>query len=207
MRQFVRFLLGKVYGGQSLAFPEELIQAAQEQCIKDVQYHFQVPAEEVLKRITRNQNEMAIFLYRLGRQVFEHSPERDELLDAVHWLMRECCGCEIYFSCQIGEGFYIVHGLGTAICSRTTIGKGFQIYLGSTIGHLRDFEDGCVIGDNVIMMARSSIVGPVRIGDNVVIGSGCEIMSDVPPGITCLVPPGQRQFRVPRRIGLNRSTE
>lgn len=194
MRQFMRFLLGQVYQGDRLDISDDILAAALEQTIGDVRYHYQVTAREIQRRITTNQNELAVFLYRLGRQVYERTPERADALDALHWLMRSCCACEVYFSNQIGRGFYVVHGLGTVIGSRNTIGQGFHIYQGCTIGHLKDFEDGCLIGDNVIMYSRAIILGPVRIGDNVVIGSGCQIMEDVPSGTTCLAPGHQRRL-------------
>ena len=196
MRDFVRFLLGKVYQGDRIDLPGELIEAARDQVVADVQYHHQMPAEEVLGRVTGNQNELAVFLYRLGRRVFESMPGERRWRDALHWLLRECCGCEIYFSSRIGVGFYVVHGLGTVIGSRHTIGQGFQIYQGCTIGHLRDFQGGCTIGDDVIMYQKAAILGEVSIGDKVVIGPNCQVRRDVPAGSTCLAP--DHQLLTPR---------
>ncbi|MFH1033289.1 MAG: hypothetical protein V1806_02170 [Pseudomonadota bacterium] len=185
LRPFLRFLLGRFHGGQDLDLPAGLVEAATRDTIADVRHHYDVTAEEVARRVSSNQNELAVFLYRLGRRAYEDQPRRADLLEALHGLMRSCCACEVYFSNAIGEGFYMVHGLGTVIGSRNTIGKGFQIYQGCTIGHRQDFEDGCLIGDNVIMYTQAMILGPVRIGDDVVIGAGCQIMSDVPAGTIC----------------------
>jgi serine O-acetyltransferase len=52
--------------------------------------------------------------------------------------MRKWCGCEIYFNNEIGEGFYIIHGLGTIIGSRNIIGRMFRIHGNCTIGHRKN---------------------------------------------------------------------
>jgi len=98
--------------------------------------------------------------------------------------MKECCSCEIYFSCSIDIGFYIVHGIGTVIGSRHKIGKGFKIYQGCTIGQRKPFVDKCVIGDNVTMFSNSSVLGSVTIGDNVKIGANTLVLKDVPSNTT-----------------------
>jgi len=46
-----------------------------------------------------------------------------------------------------------------------------------------------VIGNDVVMAVRSMVLGPVRIGDGVGIGPGCNVMRDVPAGSTVAAPP------------------
>ena len=86
---------------------------------KDVELTFNVEIEEsdLILRIMSNANELPIFLYRLGRSMFL-ADQNDIRLKILHGIMRKWCGCEIYFNNEIGEGFYIVHGLGTIIGSR-----------------------------------------------------------------------------------------
>jgi len=98
----------------------------------------------------------------------------------IHWLLKELCSCEIYFNNEIAEGFYVIHGEGTVIGSRNKIGKGFKIHQGCTIGHKKNGEgNGNVIGDNVTMYCNSSIIGELKIGDNVVVGGHVMVYKNV----------------------------
>lgn len=177
MKEFVNFLLTKVY--QSKPISDDIIHSAFEKTVLDVNYHFPVLSnDEIKNRILTNNNELAIFLFRLGREVHEHN--LDELKFQIHWLLKELCSCEIYFNNDIDTGFYIIHGEGTVIGSRNKIGKGFKIHQGCTIGHRKNGEGkGNVIGDDVTMYCNSSIIGELNIGNKVVIGGHVMVINDV----------------------------
>ncbi|MCT7904499.1 Serine acetyltransferase [Candidatus Ornithobacterium hominis] len=177
---FVSFLLKKVF--KPIEIPNAFVEEALEITTKDVNYHFPLLEREfIIQNITCNNNELAIFLYRLGNICRKY--ERKDLLPQLHWLLKECCSCELYFNTEIDTGFYIVHGEGTVIGSRNTIGKGFKIYQGCTVGHRKSTpqEKGCTIGDNVTLFANSSIIGPIFIGAGGTIGAHCIITKDIPP--------------------------
>ena len=99
-------------------------------------------------------------------------------------IMKDMCACEIYYSTSIGEGFYIVHGEGTVIGSRHTIGKGFKIYQGCTVGHTLKHSKGCEIGNDVTVYSHSQILGNVMIGNNVIIGANSLVRKDIPDNST-----------------------
>ena len=48
------------------------------------------------------------------------------------------------------------------------------------IGHKKPGDGAAIIGDNVFIGAGTKIIGPVRIGNNVIIGQNCVITKDVP---------------------------
>ncbi|RZJ52006.1 MAG: hypothetical protein EOO44_13140 [Flavobacterium sp.] len=177
MEDFVLFLLKKVYNSKAIG--EHYINIAFELTVKDVNYHFpNLSKDEIKNSITNNSNELALFLFRLGRVLHENNEEI--LKPQIHWLLKELCSCEIYFNNQIGEGFYIVHGEGTVIGSRNTIGKGFKIHHGCTIGHKKNGGgNGNIIGNNVTMYCNSSIIGELTIGENVVIGAHVMIAQNI----------------------------
>lgn len=181
MKEFIAFLLAKVFN--SISIPESVIESAFIKTCADVNYHFPDLSQfEIEKRIKSNSNELAIYLFRLGVEL-----HRNSLLDLkpqIHSLLKELCSCEIYFNNEICEGFYIIHGQGTVIGSRNKIGKGFKIHQGCTIGHKKNGEgNGNLIGDNVTMYCNSSILGNIKIGDNVVIGAHVLIAKDIEDNI------------------------
>ncbi len=179
MYDFVNFILSKSYKYNPRTLDISTLKNAHELCLLDVKYHYDLPSEVITGKIQSNCNELPIFLYRLGNLIF--SKEQDHpLLANIHWALREICGCELYFSTHIDEGFYITHGLGTVIGSRNSIGKGFRIYQGCTIGHKIDAGKGCVIGNDVTMYSNSQILGELTIGDNAVIGSNSLVLNNVP---------------------------
>lgn len=169
MNDFVAFLLTKVFNSKSI--PESIIKSAFIKTCADIHYHFpDLSLIEIENRIQSNSNELGIFLFRLGVEL--HQKKMQDLKSQIHWLLKELCSSEIYFNTEIGVGFYMVHGQSTVIGSRNKIGKGFKIHQGCTIGHKKNGEgNGNIIGDNVTMYCNSSILGQLKIGDNVVIGA------------------------------------
>lgn len=177
MKNFVAFLLTKVYNSKPIS--DMLIENAFQKTVEDVQYHFpEITAEEIKIRIETNNNELAVFLFRLGNEL--HVSKLDDLKFQIHWLLKELCSCEIYFNNEIDKGFCVVHGEGTVIGSRNKIGKGFKIHQGCTIGHKKNGQGkGNQIGDNVTMYSNSSIIGELAIGNNVVIGGNVLVFQNI----------------------------
>lgn len=178
MNEFMNFILKNVYN--SLPINSKMIDLAFVLTVKDVNYHFpELSEKEIKNRIINNNNELAIFLFRLGQIV--QNEGLNELKSQIHWLLKQYCSCEIYFNNEIEEGFYVVHGQGMVIGSRNKIGKGFIVHQGCTVGHKKNgVGNGNVIGDNVTLYANSSIIGELNIGNNVVIGAHVLITKDIP---------------------------
>ncbi len=192
MEEFVNFLLSKTFFRGENEIVSQHIDTALNNCIEDVRYHFpDLSDQEIISNITCNQNILPIFLYRLGNIIYQETPN-SETFWAIHWIMRECCSCEIYFSNTIDTGLYIQHGLGTVIGSRNKIGKGFKIYHGCTIGHKKDKGRGNIIGSNVTVYTNSQIIGELTIGENVIIGSHSIVLTNIPSNVIC--------YGIPARI-------
>lgn len=174
---FVNHLMLRLYKPEPIA-NEDIIEAFKT-TLKDIQYHYpNVDSKLSIERIITNQNELAVYLFRLGRLL--HTKKRNKLKMQVHFLLKDVCGCEIYFNTSIEEGFYVVHGEGTVIGSRNTIGKGFIIHQGCTIGHKINGEGkGSIIGNDVKLYCNASILGALKIGDNVTIGAHSMVNKDV----------------------------
>ncbi len=95
--------------------------------------------------------------------------------------------CEIYPQATIGEGFYIPHCVGIVVGSTTVLGKNCTLYpnvvFGAKLSPNGEAPKGrrhAIVGDNCVFGANSSIIGDIKIGDNVTVGAGAVITKDIP---------------------------
>lgn len=102
-------------------------------------------------------------------------------------------GIEISPKTEIGTGFYIGHFGGIIVNSEAKIGKNCNISHGVTIGLAnRGTNKGvATIGENVYIGPGAKIVGAVKIGDNVAIGSNCVVTKDIPNNAVVVGVPGK----------------
>jgi serine O-acetyltransferase len=89
-------------------------------------------------------------------------------------------------------------GIGVVIHARAVVGRNCIIGQGVTIGGKSGWYEVPVIGDNVEISAGARIIGPIRIGNNVIIGANAVVVKDVPDN--CVV------AGVPARIIENNMT-
>lgn len=91
-------------------------------------------------------------------------------------------GLEIHLYAQIGEGFAIFHPYNITINPDAIIGKNCNISKGVTIGmDMRGKRRGApTIGDKVYTGINSTIVGKVKIGNDVLIAPNTFVNCDVP---------------------------
>ena len=171
---------------------KKFIEEAFEITYSDCKYYYpNISRKEVLNRIIYNKNELPVFLYRLQKIIFNYNTNSFHLYE-IQSIMKEICGCEIYYSINIGEGFRIHHGLGSVIGSRCNIGKGFTIHHGCTVGHKKTKGNGPTIGDNVELGAFSQILGEIEIGNNVKIGSHSLVINNLSSNCTYVGVPAKK---------------
>ncbi|MEO5340369.1 MAG: serine O-acetyltransferase [Magnetococcus sp. MYC-9] len=111
----------------------------------------------------------------------------------ISQLFRFLSGIEIHPAAQIGEGFFIDHGMGVVIGETAEIGNNVTIYHGVTLGGT-SWNRGKrhpTLGDNVIVGAGAKILGPIMIGANARVGSNAVVVKDVPPDSTVVGVPGR----------------
>ncbi len=108
---------------------------------------------------------------------------------------------EIHPAAKIDSGFFIDHGAGLVIGETTEIGKNVTIYQQATLGGLspsvdsfsqRNVKRHPTINDNVIVGSGAQILGPVVIGKNSRIGANAVVLKDVPENITYVGVPARK---------------
>lgn len=90
--------------------------------------------------------------------------------------------CWLGSSDNTGQGFVLVHGVGTRINAGSHIGDNCTVLHNVTIGG--GHGGAPTLGNNVYVGAGALIIGGVKIGDNVKIGAGAIVVSDVPSNST-----------------------
>ncbi|RCJ22316.1 serine acetyltransferase [Nostoc minutum NIES-26] len=93
-------------------------------------------------------------------------------------------GIELPCNTKIGSNLKLIHGHGLVVNHETVIGAKCTLRHSTTIGN-KKLPDGSnsaspQIGNNVDIGSNVVIIGPVKIGDNAVIGAGSVVVKDVP---------------------------
>jgi serine O-acetyltransferase len=90
-------------------------------------------------------------------------------------------GIELPCEAEVGRGFVIDHFGGIIVSGYAKFGDNCRIRNGVTIGLRRvDEKVAPIIGHNVDIGAGAKLLGPVTIGDNVVIGANAVVLCDIP---------------------------
>jgi putative colanic acid biosynthesis acetyltransferase WcaB len=102
----------------------------------------------------------------------------------VEWLL----GIELHWNLEIGPGLRIYHGYALVLHPETRLGRDCILRHGTTTG-LREAAPGessgaPVLGDRVNVGPGCMLLGPIRVGDDAVIGAGSVVTRDVPAGAT-----------------------
>lgn len=101
-------------------------------------------------------------------------------------------GIEIHPGAEIGEGFFIDHGMGVVIGETAIIGDNVHMFQGVTLGgtSTRRAKRHPTLKDNVVVGAGAKVIGDVTIGENAKIGAGSVVVTNVPPNATVVGVPG-----------------
>lgn len=128
----------------------------------------------------------ALVVYRFGRWRYRVKPA---LLRKILSLLYKIAfkftqiitGIELPCEVEIGHNFVIDHFGGIVISGYSKFGNNCRIRNGVVVG-LRRVDQPCapVIGNNVDIGAGAKVLGPIKIGDDVVIGANAVVIQDVP---------------------------
>lgn len=128
----------------------------------------------------------AQFLYWVARSLYIRNPD-SQICDMVSALNGYLHSLFLNHRVNMPSIFYLDHPYGTII-GRATIGEFFFAIQGVTVGAGTIARDQVFpqIGNHVTMLADSSVMGNVRIGNRVIISAGSRIVNqDIPDN--CIV--------------------
>ena len=145
----------------------------------------------------------AVVFFRAGQAL-----ARRGLLPAAYFLQARAIrasGAEISPLARIGPGLGVWHSVGIVVGGQVVAGRNLALYHGVTLG------DGAKpgqphIGDDVVIGAGASVLGGIRIGDRVIIGSNSVVTMDIPDDSVAAGAPAVWHGRTERHAGYLRQT-
>ena len=111
---------------------------------------------------------------------------------AIAATARSITGIEIHPAAEIGESFFIDHGMGVVIGETAQVGDNVTLYQGVTLGGT-GFATGKrhpTVEDNVTIGSGAKLLGPITVGHGSKIGANSVVIHDVPPNSTVVGNPG-----------------
>lgn len=145
----------------------------------------------------------AMWVYRFGQWRYQVRPAWlrkpfSFLYKLQRTVIQMLTGIELPCETQVGRRLRIEHFGGIIVSGDAVIGDDVVIRQGVTIGLKRTNQRGAPqIGNRVDIGAGAKLLGPIRIGDDAVIGANAVVLCDVPAGALAV--------GVPARIILRRS--
>ena len=135
----------------------------------------------------------AIAIYRISHVLYNlgYKVQARYISEQAHSMT----GIDIHPAAKISYPFFIDHGTGIVIGETSSIGKRAKIYQSVTLGvvslsnakELRGVVRHPQIGDDVTLYAGASLLGPIKIGNNVTIGSNVFLTEDVGDNIKVVI--------------------
>ena len=129
----------------------------------------------------------AVFFHRVAN--FFSTAKFHLIARIISQLSRFLTGIEIHPKAKIGKNLFIDHGMGVVIGETSEIGDNVTIYHMVTLGGIspsinsdsqRQIKRHPTLMDNVVVGSGAQILGPVVIGENAKIGANAVVTKDVP---------------------------
>ena len=129
----------------------------------------------------------SIFFHQIAH--FFSVAKFDLIARIISQFSRFLTGIEIHPKAKIGKNLFIDHGMGVVIGETSEIGNNVTIYHMVTLGGIspsinsdnqRDIKRHPTLKDNVVVGSGAQILGPVIVGENAKIGANAVVTKDVP---------------------------
>jgi serine O-acetyltransferase len=130
-------------------------------------------------------------LHRLAHTL--HQARVPILPRLVSSFSRFLTGIEIHPGAQIGEGFFIDHGMGVVIGETSVIGDNCHLTQEVTLGgtSTRHEKRHPTLANNVVVGAGAKLIGAITVGESARIGAGSVVVTNVPAYATVVGVPGR----------------
>ena len=128
----------------------------------------------------------AVFFHKIAN--FFSVAKLDLIARIISQFSRFMTGIEIHPGAKIGKNLFIDHGMGVVIGETSDIGDNVTIYHMATLGGIapsinsdnqRDVKRHPTLKDNVVVGSGAQILGPVVIGKNAKVGANAVVTKDV----------------------------
>lgn len=141
-------------------------------------------------------------LWRLGNALHERGLRPLSRLTYV--LNMVLFSADLPAGAVVGPGLVMPHPVGVAMASDVVIGSRCRIMRGVGIGGSGKADEvgHPVIGDDVWLLDRASVFGPVTIGDRSVLGTSVIVNQDIAPGMLVLLSKAAVDLRIRPRSDL-----
>ena len=140
----------------------------------------------------------AVFIYRLAS--FFHIAGFSLLARIISQAARFFTGIEIHPGAKIGKNLFIDNGMGVVIGETSEIGNNVTIYHAVTLGGIspsvesekqKDKKRHPTIGDNVVIGSGAQILGPIKVGNGSRIAANAVVVNHVPENATMVGVPAK----------------
>ena len=133
----------------------------------------------------------AVFFHHISN--FFYKAGFDFIARVISQTIRFFTGIEIHPGAKIGKNLFIDHGMGVVIGETSEIGNNVTIYHAVTLGgsspsidseRQRHEKRHPTIGDDVVIGSGAQIIGPVKVGNGARIAANAVVVKDVPESAT-----------------------
>ena len=129
----------------------------------------------------------AVFFHKISN--FFAVAKFDLVAKVISQFSRFLTGIEIHPKAKIGKNLFIDHGMGVVIGETSEIGDNVTIYHMVTLGGIspsinsdsqREIKRHPTLMDNVVVGSGAQILGPVTVGKNAKVGANAVVTKNVP---------------------------
>ncbi len=155
-------------------------------------------AKSLLSIILTYPGVKAVFFYRIAN--FFYLAKFDLIARIISQATRFFTGIEIHPGATIGKNLFIDHGMGVVIGETSIIGDNVTIYHAVTLGGISPSIDSDLqrnekrhptIGNDVVIGSGAQIIGPVTVGKCARIAANAVVVNDVADDTTMVGVPAK----------------
>ena len=148
-------------------------------------------AKSILSIVLTYPGVKAVFFHKISN--FFYKAGFELLARIISQTIRFFTGIEIHPGAKIGKNLFIDHGMGVVIGETSEIGDNVTIYHAVTLGgsspsidseRQRHEKRHPTIGDDVVIGSGAQIIGPIKVGNNARIAANAVVVKDVPENTT-----------------------